>query len=76
MSRLIEYRRAEEALRRQLQQLDTMKADSALQRDLDFETRLRELLAEYDLNLQDAVAILDPDRARVASAAPSPRRIR
>jgi hypothetical protein len=76
MSRLIEFRRAEEALRRQLQQLETMKADSALQRDLEFDARLRELLAEYKMSLHDAVAILDPERVRTPLASPSLRKIR
>lgn len=69
MSRLNEYRRAEEELRRQLQQLEDLKADAGLQRELEFETKLRELLAEYEMDLAGAVAILDPDRARGARTA-------
>lgn len=65
MSRLIEFRRAEEALRQQLQQLEELKADSRLQRDLQFASKLRALLDEYGMSLSDIMAILDPDAVRL-----------
>ncbi|RXU14711.1 histone-like nucleoid-structuring protein, MvaT/MvaU family, partial [Pseudomonas syringae] len=40
--------------------LETLKNDDGLKREIEFETKLRDLLAEYGYSLRNIVAILDP----------------
>lgn len=60
MSKLAEFKALEAQLAAQLQQLDQMKNDSGLKREIEFETKLQELLAEYNVGLKQVIAILDP----------------
>ncbi|MGS0943751.1 histone-like nucleoid-structuring protein, MvaT/MvaU family (plasmid) [Pseudomonas luteola] len=81
MSRLAEFRAAEEQLKAQLQLLESLKNDEALQREIEFESRLQELMSEYGQNLSDIIAILDPGYSRkpsglVAHPETAPRRAR
>ncbi|WP_082422040.1 histone-like nucleoid-structuring protein, MvaT/MvaU family [Pseudomonas sp. NBRC 111134] len=80
MSRLAEFRQLEQALAAQLAELEALKGSSELQKEIEFETKLRDLLNKYGFSLRDIVNILDPAAARrVASPAVSqkaPRRER
>lgn len=69
MSKLAEYRALEKSLQEQLAQLDALKNDEALKREMAFEERLRSLMAEYGKSLKDIIAILDP-QARTSQAKP------
>lgn len=60
MSKLAEFRAAEKQLQEQLAALEAMKGDSALQREIEFEQKLRELLAEHGYSLRNIIALLDP----------------
>lgn len=60
MSRLAEFRQLEQQLAAQLAELESLKSDSGLQREMEFETKLRDLLTEYDHSLRDVIDILDP----------------
>lgn len=60
MSRLAEFRAAEKALQEQIAQLETMKKDASLKREIEFEQKLLGLMKSYDKGLRDIVAILDP----------------
>lgn len=80
MSRLAEFRQLEQKLAAQLAELEEMKGSSELQREIEFETKLRDLLAKYGCSLRDVINILDPQASR-RSTAPvdverSPRRAR
>ncbi|MBF8643985.1 histone-like nucleoid-structuring protein, MvaT/MvaU family [Pseudomonas pudica] len=80
MSRLAEFRQLEQKLAAQLAELEEMKGSSELQKEIEFETKLRDLLAKYGYSLRDVINILDPQASR-RSAAPSdveraPRRAR
>ncbi|MDH4562878.1 histone-like nucleoid-structuring protein, MvaT/MvaU family [Pseudomonas sp. BN411] len=66
MTRLAEYRRLEAELAAQLQQLDAMKNDGHLKREIQFEQELRSLMAEYSMNLRHIIQILDPTPTSVA----------
>jgi hypothetical protein len=44
MSRLAEFRKLEQQLAAQLAELESLKNDSGLQREIEFETKLRDLL--------------------------------
>lgn len=60
MSKLAEFRQLERHLAEQLQALEAMKGDKALEAEIEFEGKLRTLLGQYSKSLRDVVAILDP----------------
>lgn len=60
MSRLAEFRKLEQQLAAQLAELETLKNDSGLQKEIEFETKLRNLLGEYNFSLREIVSILEP----------------
>lgn len=68
MSKIAEFRAAEKALAEQLAHLESLKKDAALQQEIQFEEKLRELMGAYGKSLRDVVAILDPASARGAVA--------
>ncbi|MET1076796.1 MAG: histone-like nucleoid-structuring protein, MvaT/MvaU family [Pseudomonas sp.] len=70
MSKLAEFRALELALAQQLKALDNLKNDGALQAEIEFEEKVRALMAEYGKSLRDVVAIIDPNY-RTGSAAPT-----
>lgn len=77
MSRLAEFRAAEKALQQQLAQLETMKKDAGLKREIEFEQKLVNLMKSYDKGLREIIDILDPGAATQAVArTPKTRRAR
>jgi hypothetical protein len=64
MSRLAEYRKLEQQLAAQLAELESMKSDSGLKKEMEFESKLRTLLAEYGYSLQNVINLLDPSAGR------------
>lgn len=80
MSRLAEFRALEQQLAAQLAELETLKNDDGLKREIEFEQKLRSLLSEYGYSLRDIIAILDPQsvsrRAPAAVAEKSSRKPR
>ncbi|PVZ42569.1 histone-like nucleoid-structuring protein, MvaT/MvaU family [Pseudomonas sp. CC120222-01a] len=80
MSRLAEFRQLEQKLAAQLAELEALKGSSELQKEIEFETRLRDLLAKYGFSLRDVINLLDPQSGRRAStpavAEKAPRRAR
>ena len=77
MSRLAEFRALEQQLAAQLAELESLKNDDGLKKEIQFEQKLRELLAEYGYSLRHVVALLDPQAAsRRAPAAPEAKATR
>ncbi|ROL73993.1 histone-like nucleoid-structuring protein, MvaT/MvaU family [Pseudomonas vranovensis] len=77
MSRLAEFRAAEKALQEQMAQLEALKKDAGLKREIEFEKKLVDLMKHYDKGLRDIVAILDPKATHKAQpSAPKQRRAR
>ncbi|MFG0528979.1 histone-like nucleoid-structuring protein, MvaT/MvaU family [Pseudomonas sp. yb_2] len=79
MSRLAEFRHLEQQLAVQLAELEALKGSSELQKEIEFETKLRDLLAEYGFSLRDVINLLDPQtgrRAAPAAVEKTPRRAR
>lgn len=74
MSKLAEFRRAERELQKQMALLEQLQADASLQREMEFEEKLKVLMADYGVDLPKVVAILDPQP--VASEAVKQRRPR
>jgi hypothetical protein len=66
MSKLVEFRAAEKALAEQLAHLESLKNDAALKAEIEFETKIKELMAAYGKSLRDIVSILDPETVREA----------
>ncbi len=60
MSKLAEFRQLERHLAEQLAALEAMKVDKGLEQEIEFESKLRTLLGEYNKSLKDIVSILDP----------------
>ncbi|KAI2694436.1 histone-like nucleoid-structuring protein, MvaT/MvaU family [Pseudomonas sp. TNT3] len=69
MSKLAEFRQLEKHLAEQLQALEALKGDDGLKKEIEFETKLRALLAEYGYSLQNVINLLDPQAGRRAPAA-------
>ncbi|HBO1833574.1 TPA: DNA binding protein [Pseudomonas aeruginosa] len=68
MSKLAEFKRLEAQLAEQLAALDSLKNDSQLKREIEFETKLKGLLAEYSFGLKTVIDILDPKQSHLAVA--------
>ena len=68
MSRLAEFRKLEQTLAAQLAELEAMKGSAELQSEIEFETKLRDLLSKYGYSLRDIINILDPQASRRAAA--------
>lgn len=68
MSRLAEFRKLEKQLAEQLAELESMKSDSGLKREMEFESKLRALLAEYGYSLRNVISLLDPQAGSRKSA--------
>ncbi|CAM3893292.1 Transcriptional regulator [Pseudomonas reidholzensis] len=69
MSILAEFKALEAQLAEQLKQLDALKNDDGLKREIEFESKLRNLLAEYGFSLREVKLILDP-HTKAERAAP------
>lgn len=63
MSKLTEFRQLERHLAEQMQALEVMKGDKGLKQEIEFESKLRALLGEYNKSLRDIVSILEPQSA-------------
>lgn len=75
MSRLAEFRAAEKALQEQMAQLEALKKDAGLKREIEFEQKLVGLMKTYDKGLRDIVALLDPKTpSRGKASAPKQQR--
>ncbi|OXR38674.1 transcriptional regulator [Pseudomonas jessenii] len=71
MSKLAEFRQLEKHLAEQLEALEALKGDAGLKKEIEFETKLRALLAEYGYSLLNVINLLDPKSGRRAPAAES-----
>ena len=59
MSLINEYRATEEAIKELQERLKNLSQDDKLQKELEFEGKLRALMAEYQKSLPSIIAILD-----------------
>ena len=77
LSRLAEYRAAEQALQEQMAQLEALKNDAGLKKEIEFEQKLKALMSSYGKGLREIIAILDPNPAAARqTAAPKQRKAR
>ena len=68
MSKLAEFRQLEKHLAAQLQALEALKDDVGLKKEIEFETKLRALIAEYGYSLPNVIKLLDPQASSHAPA--------
>jgi len=68
MSIINKYRATKEAIKELQEQLETLSQDSELQKEMEFEEKLRALMAEYGKSLRDVNALLDPQSLRSSVA--------
>ena len=73
MSRLAEFRAAEKALQEQLAQLESLKNDAGLKKEIEFEEKLKKLMDSYGKSLRDVIAILDPTPRKAGAAVAAER---
>lgn len=71
MSKLAEFRQLEKHLAEQLEALEALKDDAGLKKEIEFETKLRALLAEYGYSLSNVINLLDPQAGRRAAVVES-----
>lgn len=83
MSLINEYRQTEEAIKELQSRLENMKTDGSLQREMEFEEKLRALMGEYQKSLRDISALLDPQgtytkgkTAKPAGSTRQPRKLK
>lgn len=69
MSKLAQYRQLEQQLAAQMAELEALKNDNSLKKELEFETKLRALMAEYNVSLGGVINLLDPQAPPRAPAA-------
>lgn len=60
MSIIAEYKALEAQIAEQQKRLEALKGDEKLKREIEFESKLRALLAEYSYSLRNVIALLDP----------------
>ncbi|MGE8066169.1 histone-like nucleoid-structuring protein MvaT [Pseudomonas sp. NPDC089569] len=60
MSLINEYRATEEAIKELQSRLESLKTNDGLQKEIEFETKLKSLMGEYSKSLRDIIALLDP----------------
>ncbi|WP_052393289.1 histone-like nucleoid-structuring protein, MvaT/MvaU family [Pseudomonas rhizosphaerae] len=65
MSRLTEYRRLEQQSTEQRSRLDELRSDPTVEKEMEFEGKLHELLYPHGKGLDDMVDRLDPRFSRV-----------
>jgi 4-hydroxy-L-threonine phosphate dehydrogenase PdxA len=68
MSLINEYRATEEAIKELQDRLAQMQSNDDLKMEMEFEEKLRGLMAEYQKSLRDIIALIDPQRATLATS--------
>lgn len=69
MSIIAEYKALEAQIAEQQKRLEALKGDEKLKREIEFETKLRALLADYGYSLRNVINLLDPNAGK-SSVAP------
>src|SRR5690606_25898495 len=60
MSKIAEFRALEQQLAAQLAELEALKKNDGLKKEMEFEEKLRAMMSKYDKCLRDSIASLDP----------------
>lgn len=76
MSIIAEYKALEAQIAEQQKRLEALKGDEKLKREIEFETKLRALLADYNFSLKNIIALLDPKAEKGVVASKGARKER
>jgi len=76
MSIIAEYKVLEAQIAEQQKHLEALKGDEKLKREIEFESKLRGLLSEYNYSLRNVIALLDPQASKGAAAPKGARKER
>lgn len=78
MSKIAEFKALEAQIEEHKQRLAALQNDQGLKKEIEFESKLRKLLGEYNYSLREVIAVLDPeaDKGRKAFATKPARRER
>ncbi|SDG13770.1 histone-like nucleoid-structuring protein, MvaT/MvaU family [Phytopseudomonas seleniipraecipitans] len=76
MSKLAEFKALEAQIEEHKQRLAALQGDEGLQKEIEFESKLRKLLAEYNYSLPAVIALLDPAAAKGRKAAVAEKPVR
>lgn len=76
MSIIAEYKALEAQIAEQQKRLEALKGDEKLKREIEFESKLRSLLADYNYSLKNVIALLDPKSEKGAIALKGARKER
>ncbi|MGC8099440.1 histone-like nucleoid-structuring protein, MvaT/MvaU family [Metapseudomonas otitidis] len=68
MSIVAEFKALEAQIAEQQKRLEALKDDEKLKKELEFESKIRALLAEYGYSLRNIIALLDPAASKGAAA--------
>lgn len=74
MSIINKFRSTKSAIKELEQELEALSQNPELQREMEFEDKLRTLMADYNKSLRDINAILDPKATAAPAAAPRAQR--
>lgn len=69
MSLINDFRNKKEQLEQLQKQIADLEKNAGLQKELEFENKLRALMGEYSKSLRDIIAILDPQALSAAAPA-------
>lgn len=64
MSIIAEYKALEAQIAEQQKRLEALKGDEKLKKEIEFENKLRTLLADYGFSLRNVIALLDPNASK------------
>lgn len=64
MSIIAEYKALEAQIAEQQKRLEALKNDEKLKKEIEFENKLRGLLADYGYSLRNVIALLDPNAGK------------
>nr|WP_298114077.1 histone-like nucleoid-structuring protein, MvaT/MvaU family [uncultured Pseudomonas sp.] len=76
MSMIAEYKALEAQIAEQQKRLEALKGDEKLKREIEFETKLRGLLGEYNYSLKNVISLLDPHAGKGTVASKGARKVR
>ncbi|HBO6052698.1 DNA binding protein [Pseudomonas aeruginosa] len=68
MSIIAEYKALKAQIVEQQARLEALKNDEKLKKEIEFENKLRALLADYGYSLRNVIAVLDPHSGKGAVA--------
>lgn len=60
MSLIFEYRNTEQAIKELQARLASLQKDDRMKAEIEFDTKLRTLMSEYNKSLRDVINLLDP----------------